>query len=538
LNCYFQWNLSRVLLQFEYNNLFIGLFPFTVILYLLLTYSTRTADRNPQVIFFLVATILVLVVAFGAPGFGYLYHFLLPTSRRAHRLLSLFHFSVATLTALGMTEIERETKGEGAPLRMKGIVSWTILGALSVMLFLVGFSHFLSSQSVRYRLADYFTVFYQKTFNPNVSLDVAVLKGMSILSEFSKRWNFLSHYSVDHWIPFSMGVIGVSLFWLYMKSRHEFLKKVLQLSLLVSLLIPPLHFINRGKQFGNLTMLFPSSESIEFLKKKGPPHSFRVIGLDRAFSNNLPMVFGLQTVGGYNPLFPKNVLKTMSLVEPLLDQSCREGYCGEISFSEKTTTLRSPILDMLNVRYIVAKESANLAQQGLKPIFQSKKDGIRIWENERALPRAFFVSRTVEAKGKELVFLQREDFDPTKLLILSEPLGENGFPLEEKKNNSSVEIISYEPEEVRLRVSNSKKGFLVLADAYYPGWKALCDGVETKIYRANYMLRAIRVLPGHHEVRFYYAPHSFKVGALLTMGYPLSLFLCYQLIQIYGKGRH
>jgi len=287
--------------------------------------------------------------------------------------------------------------------------------------------------------------------------------------------------------------------------------------------------MERGKQFGDPAMLFPSSESIRFLKEKGPPHTFRVIGLDRAFSNNLPMVFRLQTVGGYNNLFPRRVFNTLDLIEPELGEICRRGYCGEISFYDKTTNVQSPILDMLNVRYIVSRETADLTGQDLKPIFRSTKDGMIVWENEKALPRAFFVSRVMEAEGKELAFLQRGDFDPARLLVLSESVGENRPTQQGSRDHASVEIISYEPKEVRLRVSNREEGFLVLADAYYPGWRSVIDGVETKIYIANYMLRAIRVPRGTHDVRFYYDPLSFKMGVLLTLSYPFSLLLGYLL---------
>lgn len=517
-------------LQFYNTILFIGLFPLAIILYLLLDSFTKSTDRNPSVIFFLVSTILTLLMLLGIPGFDRLYHLLVPISRRVHRLLLLFHFSVATLTALGITKIEQGVKGSRSASRVTRILFCMAFVALGVILLLFGASYVLSFEGTQHLFVVRLAEAYRKIFNPNVHMDFAVLHGKLLFSEFARRWNILTPYSMIHWLPVYMGLVGLGAFWGILKSNSKFFKRAWRLLLIVSILVPPLHFMNRGKQFGDPAMLFPSSESIAFLKEKGPPHTFRVIGLDRAFSNNFPMAFGLQTVGGYNALFPRRLFQVMSLLEPTLEEGRRQGFSGEISLYEKTTELRSPILDMLNVRYIVARETADLRRWGLKLRFHSEKDGMTIWENENALPRAFFVSHAVEAQGRELALLQEKEFDPSKLLVLSEPFEEKGSIQQEEGGRPSVEMISYEPDDVRLQVSNPKKGFLVLADAYYPGWRAAMDGRETKIYIANYLLRAVRLSPGTHDVRFYYDPLSFKIGALLTLSYPFSLFLCYLLI--------
>ena len=59
-------------------------------------------------------------------------------------------------------------------------------------------------------------------------------------------------------------------------------------------------------------------------------------------------------------------------------------------------------------------------------------------------------------------------------------------------------------------------GWLVLADTYYPGWRVFVDGVEGRIYRADYVLRAVPLATGSHQVEFVYEPMSFKVGATIS----------------------
>jgi len=63
----------------------------------------------------------------------------------------------------------------------------------------------------------------------------------------------------------------------------------------------------------------------------------------------------------------------------------------------------------------------------------------------------------------------------------------------------------------------------VLTDAYYPGWRALVDGLETPIYRADLLFRAVYLPAGQHRVEFIYDPLSFKLGAAISLAALLGL---------------
>ena len=80
-----------------------------------------------------------------------------------------------------------------------------------------------------------------------------------------------------------------------------------------------------------------------------------------------------------------------------------------------------------------------------------------------------------------------------------------------------MEVTSYDINNITLEVDNPADGFLVLSEIYYPGWKASVDGQETKVYKADYALRAIRLPEGQYKVRFTFDPLSFKIGALLSL---------------------
>ncbi len=73
-------------------------------------------------------------------------------------------------------------------------------------------------------------------------------------------------------------------------------------------------------------------------------------------------------------------------------------------------------------------------------------------------------------------------------------------------------IISYAPERVVIRVSSERPGFLVLKDAYYPGWRAAVDGEAVDVVPTNVLFRGVPVPDGESEVVFSYMPTAWRTG--------------------------
>ncbi|MBI2911752.1 MAG: YfhO family protein, partial [Chloroflexi bacterium] len=81
---------------------------------------------------------------------------------------------------------------------------------------------------------------------------------------------------------------------------------------------------------------------------------------------------------------------------------------------------------------------------------------------------------------------------------------------------AEVRVERYEPAHVSIAAKTSMAGFLVLTDAYYPGWRALVNGEERRILLANYLYRAVPLEAGDHRVEFVYEPVSLRWGLAVT----------------------
>ena len=105
---------------------------------------------------------------------------------------------------------------------------------------------------------------------------------------------------------------------------------------------------------------------------------------------------------------------------------------------------------------------------------------------------------------------------------------------------SKVEITNYTPNEVKLSASIPQPTWLVLADSYFPGWKAYAQSldsdteIELTIHRADGNFRAVYLQPGQWNVRFRYSPQSFQLGLYASF---LSMVTLIFLLGVWAWGK-
>ena len=131
------------------------------------------------------------------------------------------------------------------------------------------------------------------------------------------------------------------------------------------------------------------------------------------------------------------------------------------------------------------------------------------------MPRAYIVDRVFVDKQplKVLERLSQLQFDPLRQVVLDHSVTIQ--PSESFEAQASIE--QYENNSVTVQTTANHEGVLVLADSFYPGWKAFLDGNETNIFRANHFFRAVVLPKGAHRVEFKYEPWSFKLGWIISL---------------------
>jgi len=260
--------------------------------------------------------------------------------------------------------------------------------------------------------------------------------------------------------------------------------------------------------------LFPLTKTIEFLKKD--KETFRFMSVDkRIFPPNFSIIYKLQTVDGYDPLYSLRYGELITASE-----RGKPDISPPFGFNRMITpqSYQSRIIDLLNVKYVLSLRDENSSK--LKKVFQEGET--RVYENKNVFPRAFLVYDYKVAKDKQeaIEFLMDENVDLSKTAILEEELDLDNATMKPSKilatlgprdrqcNNemieeSKVEMLKYASNEIQLRVTTSCSALLLLSDNYDSSWKVFIDGKEDKIYQVDYNLRGVVVTPGEHKIDFY-----------------------------------
>ena len=249
----------------------------------------------------------------------------------------------------------------------------------------------------------------------------------------------------------------------------------------------------------------------------------------KTFNANVGMYYGWQDIRGYDSIIPKQYVALMSRIA---DQSGELLYNRIAPLYETGISpfgLNNPLIDLLGVKYLLSEQAipdvAGWTEIYPHPTSPSVGEGqhpLRAYENSEAFPRAFIAQQALvtpadaqpilEMDLRRFVFIEETPADPAALVPSSPQVAE-------------ATISRYTANTVFVDVNLSDRGWLVLADAWLPGWKAYLrpfggdenDETELPIYRANGALRAV-YLPddGQWTVRFAYSPMSFKLGLYIS----------------------
>ncbi|MCQ3979487.1 MAG: hypothetical protein DPW09_39215, partial [Anaerolineae bacterium] len=324
----------------------------------------------------------------------------------------------------------------------------------------------------------------------------------------------------------------------------------------LALLIIALDLILAGAGFNpavDSALLSFKPEVVQWLEtRQAEDPLFRLTSFDtpdgrgnKVFLANAGMYSNLFDVRGYDSIIPAQYGRFMRLIQENGDL-----YFNRIGplYYDGYAALDSALLDLLGVRYILT--TVDIPNPNYQLVYDKE---IRVYENTDVLPRAFVVHDKVDLSGfakpdksgwPEEMGLALRSLNPRQKVILdgaTNGLGRDLTPADAAETMSQaspgVDIISYTPNEIRLAAHLDQPGWLVLADSYFPGWRAYAtagSGVggrgsgitdapisnlqspipetELTIHRANGAFRAVYLQPGQWEVRFRYSPRSFQLG--------------------------
>ncbi len=186
--------------------------------------------------------------------------------------------------------------------------------------------------------------------------------------------------------------------------------------------------------------------------------------------------------------------------------------------------LQDPLLELAGVGIGICTTPVDVS--GFAPIVAesvgdgsraANANGVHIYRRHKIPPRVRVLFQAAVATNMdhaaELLNVHANHLGETVVIEDANP----GFDCKRPGSRPKLEILVDRGNEVRIKVDMGLgRGYLLLADAYAPGWRAYLDGVETTIHPADVAMRAVAVPEGVHEVVFSYSPLWWWLGLSLA----------------------
>ena len=435
----------------------------------------------------LAATILSILLSWGRNFMGFTDFFLdyVPMYAKFRTVASILVIAEFTIPLLAMLALKKIYDGEVTKEKLKVplIVSFALTGGVALLFSLMPetfFGSFISSSEMRA---------LQSLPAEHIQPLIANLTEMrqAVFTADALR----SFYII-------LAGTGILLACLYGKLKKEY-----TIGILLVLCLVDLWTVN--KRYLNDEMFVPKSEreapqektQTDELILRDETLDYRVLNLASNTFNENETSYYHKSIGGYHAA---KLRRYQEMIEAYINPEMQQLFKAVGEAAGDMTQVNGdsicPVLNMLNTRYFIFP----LEGGQTVPI-----------QNPYVYGNAWFVDqiRYVDNANAELEGIAK--LDPRHQAVADARFKAQLGEAVVQDTASVVTITSYEPNCLKYDVNSGKGGVLVFSEIYYPGWTATVDGQPAELGRVNYILRAIHLQPGKHQVELAFFPKSVSV---------------------------
>ena len=458
--------------------------------------------KGPMKWALLAATILSILLSWGKNFMGFTDFFLdyVPMYAKFRTVASILVIAEFTIPLLAMLALkELMDKPELLKPRMKYVgISFLLTGGIALLFAVMPsmfFDSFISSSELR----------------AIQSLPAEYIQPLvANLTEMRK-----AVFTADAMRSFYIILVGTGVLLAVVFGK---LKKEYAVGIILVLCLVDLWTVN--KRYLNDDMFVPEAEreapqaktQTDELILRDQSLDYRVLNLASNTFNENETSYYHKSIGGYHAA---KLRRYQEMIEQYISPEMQALFGAVSKAGGDMTQVNGdsiyPVLNMLNTKYFIFPLEGGQTVPIQNPY---------VYGNAWLVDKLSYVSNAneeMDAVGK--IDLRHEAVADAKF---KEQLGEAVV----QDTASTVQITGYEPNRLNYEVNSGKGGVLVFSEIYYPGWTATVDGEPVELGRVNYILRAMNIKPGKHQVELAFFPKTVKTTETIAyVAYVLLLLL-------------
>lgn len=301
----------------------------------------------------------------------------------------------------------------------------------------------------------------------------------------------------DAWRSFGFVAAAAIVLWLYVKDSKKF-KFGYFAACLGALVLLDMWPVDK-RYFNDNDFISPTQDKNYFAEQpyetiilKDTDPYFRVLNTTTNTFNESRTSYRLKSIGGYHAA---KLRRYQDIIDKYLSK-------GDMK-----------VIDMLNAKYLILQSP-------------DKSNGLPM-QNPDAMGNCWFVDNV------KLVDTPDAECDSIGTINLhTTAVADKQFakyvtnPSTAHDSTATIALTKYAPDALDYHSSSNIDKTAIFSDIYYPyGWKAYIDGKPADIFRANYILRALNVPAGSHDIRFEFRPDSIYKGSYVALAFRIVMAL-------------
>jgi hypothetical protein len=163
---------------------------------------------------------------------------------------------------------------------------------------------------------------------------------------------------------------------------------------------------------------------------------------------------------------------------------------------------KQSILNMLNVKYFIFDDEGQPKAQ----------------PNPDHLGNAWFVDQLIPVENANQAILALDTLNPGNTAIVEFNQFSKSSKTYDVQSSDKIQLESYSENKLTYSYDSKGERLALFSEIYYPqGWKVFVDSEEVPHFRANYVLRALELPAGKHQITFSFQPDVVKFGGRVSL---------------------